>query len=50
MVRREFVSRKLHLIADDLDRLIRFKDETLESLKSDDVRLAAVWSGCWKES
>lgn len=42
MIRREFVSRKLHLIADDLGRLIQFKDETLESLKGDDVRLAAV--------
>jgi len=29
MVRREFVVRKLHLIADDLERLIQFKDETL---------------------
>lgn len=42
MVRREFVSRKLHLVADDLDRLVQFKDETLESLKRDDIRLAAV--------
>ena len=42
MVRPEFVSRKLHLIADDLERLIRFKDETLGSLKDDDIKLAAV--------
>jgi len=42
MIRREFVQRKLHLIADDLERLLRFKDETLESLTSDDIKLAAV--------
>lgn len=42
MVRREFVNRKLQLIAEDLERLIQFKDETLESLKMDDVKLAAV--------
>jgi len=32
MVRREFVNRKLQLIAEDLERLTHFKDETLESL------------------
>lgn len=42
MIRPEFVHRKLHLIADDLGRLVRFKDETLESLTGDDVKLAAV--------
>ena len=42
MVRREFVNRKLQLIAEDLERPIQFKDETLESLKTDDVKLAAV--------
>lgn len=42
MIRREFAQRKLHLIADDLERLSRFKDETLESLTSDDIKLAAV--------
>lgn len=42
MVRREFVTRKLHLIADDLEWLVRFKDDSLESLKSDELKLAAV--------
>lgn len=42
MVRREFAIRKLQLIADDLERLVRFKDESLESLKSDEMKLAAV--------
>ena len=42
MIRPEFVHRKLQLIADDLGRLVRFKDETLESLTGDDVNLAAV--------
>ena len=42
MIRREFVLRKLQLIADDLERLMRFTDETLESLTADDLKLAAV--------
>lgn len=42
MVRREFVVRKLQLIADDLERLIQFKDDSLESLKGDEIRLAAA--------
>ena len=42
MIRPEFVQRKLHLIADDLARLVRYKDETLESLTGDDIKLAAV--------
>lgn len=42
MIRPEFIRRKLHLIADDLGRMVRFKDETLESLTSDDIKLAAV--------
>lgn len=42
MVRREFVVRKLQLIADDLERLVQFKDETLASLTGDFVKLAAV--------
>jgi uncharacterized protein YutE (UPF0331/DUF86 family) len=42
MVRTEFVRRKLHLITEDLVRLVRFKDETLEALVADDLRLAAV--------
>ncbi len=42
MIRREFVTRKLQLIAEDLDRLVQFKDESLESLKRDEIKLAAV--------
>ena len=42
MVRREFVQRKLALIAEDLERLAEFRDETLESLRADEIRLAAV--------
>jgi len=42
MLRPEFVRRKLQLIADDLARLLRFKDETLASLTADDLKLAAV--------
>lgn len=42
MIRAEFVHRKLQLIADDLARLIRFQDESLESLIGDDIKLAAV--------
>lgn len=42
MIRAEFVRRKLHLIADDLGRLLQFKDETLASLTADDIKLAAV--------
>lgn len=42
MIRREFVQRKLQLIADDLERLMRFRGETLESLTADDIKLAAV--------
>ena len=42
MIRPELVHRKLQLISDDLARLVRFKDETLESLTGDDVKLAAV--------
>lgn len=42
MVRREFALRKLQLIADDLERLVKFKDETLASLTGDAIKLAAV--------
>ena len=42
MIRPEFVRRKLQLIADDLGRLLLFKDETLASLIADDIKLAAV--------
>ncbi len=42
MIRPELIRRKLQLIADDLGRLVRFKDATLESLTQDDIKLAAV--------
>jgi len=42
MIRREFVQRKLQLVAEDLERLLRFRDETLGSLVADDLKLAAV--------
>jgi uncharacterized protein YutE (UPF0331/DUF86 family) len=42
MVRRDLVRRKLALIAEDLERLAVFRDETLESLKADQIRMAAV--------
>ncbi|TVP93423.1 MAG: hypothetical protein EA347_00425 [Thioalkalivibrio sp.] len=42
MLRVEFVQRKLQLIADDLARLVAFKDDTLEALRADDIRLAAA--------
>ncbi|MDH4199594.1 MAG: DUF86 domain-containing protein [Spirochaetia bacterium] len=42
MIRLEFVRRKLQLIADDLSMLLQFRDETLESLTADHIRLAAV--------
>ena len=42
MIRPDFVNRKLQLIADDLGRLVSVKDETLESLTADEIKLAAV--------
>lgn len=42
MIRAELVRRKLQLIAQDLEILLRFKGETLESLTGDAVKLAAV--------
>ncbi|HEY5791368.1 MAG TPA: DUF86 domain-containing protein [Gammaproteobacteria bacterium] len=42
MLRVEFVRRKLELIAEDLERLLGFRDESLASLKADPIRLAAV--------
>lgn len=42
MIRAEFVRRKLQLIAEDLERLLHFKEETLESLTADMIKLAAV--------
>ena len=42
MVRTEFVERKLHLIAEELVKLTRFKDDTYEELVGDEIRLAAA--------
>lgn len=42
MIRREFVQRKLHLIAEDLEHLTRFRAETRDSLVAAPVKLAAV--------
>jgi uncharacterized protein YutE (UPF0331/DUF86 family) len=42
VVRPEFVRRKLHLIAEDLGRLLHFRDDPLEALTADFVRMAAV--------
>lgn len=42
MVRRELLGRKLQLIVEDLHLLVQFKNESLATLKSDEIRLAAV--------
>ena len=42
MIRAEFVRRKLHLIAEDLGRLLHFRDRTLDELAGDFVAMAAV--------
>ena len=42
MVRKEFVKRKLQLIAEDLGRLQFFQDHSLEEISGDFVKLAAV--------
>ena len=42
MLRPELVRRKLQLIAEDLERLVPFRDESYESLIGDPLRLAAV--------
>lgn len=42
MIREDFIRRKLQLIGEDLARLVRFKDLTLDELLADDIRLAAV--------
>jgi len=42
MLRPELVRRKLHLISDDLERLVVFRDETLAALVADPLRMAAV--------
>jgi uncharacterized protein YutE (UPF0331/DUF86 family) len=42
VIRAEFVRRKLHLIAEDLGRLLHFRDRTLDELAGDFVVMAAV--------
>lgn len=42
MLRREFVERKLQLIAEELGRLSDFRDVSYDALVADPVRLAAV--------
>lgn len=42
MLRPEFIRRKLHLIADDLGRLLSYRDETWESITADYIKLAAL--------
>lgn len=42
MLRPEFVQRKLQLIAEDLGRLLRYKDESWESITADFMKLAAL--------
>ncbi|MBW3630420.1 MAG: DUF86 domain-containing protein [Gemmatimonadetes bacterium] len=42
MVRRDFIARKLRLIAEDLGRLAHFRDDSLETLTGDFLRMAAV--------
>ncbi len=42
MLRPEFVQRKLQLIAEDLGRLLQYKDESWESITADFLKLAAL--------
>lgn len=42
MIRRELVERKLQLITDSLETLVEFKDESLDSLKNDEIKMAAM--------
>jgi len=42
VLRPDFVRRKLGLIAEELDHLTAFRDETVESLRDDVVKLAAA--------
>jgi len=42
VLRPEFVRRKLQRIADDLELLLRFRDDSPESLQADPIRLAAL--------
>jgi uncharacterized protein YutE (UPF0331/DUF86 family) len=42
MLRPEFVQRKLQLIAEDLGRLLEYKDESWESITADFLKLAAL--------
>lgn len=41
-MRTEFVRRKLGLIAEDLEQLAHFRDTSIEALRADPLRLAAV--------
>ena len=42
MIRIEFIRRKLHLIAEDLGRLVQFRHATLEEIASDFMKMATV--------
>ena len=42
MIRADFVNRKCRLIAEDLSHLLNFKDDSLEDIAGDFVKLAAV--------
>ncbi|MFC1522698.1 DUF86 domain-containing protein [Elusimicrobiota bacterium] len=42
MVRRDFVKRKIHLISEDLGKLLPFKDSTFDEIIGDVVKIAAV--------
>ena len=42
MIRADFVNRKYRLIAEDLSHLLNFKDDSLEDIAGDFIKLAAV--------
>ncbi len=42
MIRVDFVNRKCRLIAEDLSHLLHFKDDSLEEIAGDFIKLAAV--------
>lgn len=42
MIRSDFIKRKCHLIAEDLSGLLHFKDDSLDDIAGDFVKLAAV--------
>jgi hypothetical protein len=41
-VRADLARRKLHLISEDLTRLLPFREVSLEELQADDIRMAPV--------